>query len=154
MTRGGFGDLSRAAIWLCQVRRCRHQPCSSTTVTGASAGPQLWTQSVTPSPSVSSERSDMGTSACFTAPLYPRVAIITRDQPNRQCSRLICARLTDGSQTACPPRRVRWLARAAPAAQLGENFGMTIDPSAPTPPPILDAADALAELVAGNKRFV
>jgi len=31
---------------------------------------------------------------------------------------------------------------------------MTIDPSAPTPPPILDAADALAELVAGNKRFV
>ena len=31
---------------------------------------------------------------------------------------------------------------------------MTIDPSAPSPPPITNAADALAELVAGNKRFV
>jgi carbonic anhydrase len=31
---------------------------------------------------------------------------------------------------------------------------MTIDPSAPLPPPIVSAADALAELVAGNKRFV
>jgi carbonic anhydrase len=31
---------------------------------------------------------------------------------------------------------------------------MTTDPSAPTPPPITSAADALAELVAGNKRFV
>ncbi len=31
---------------------------------------------------------------------------------------------------------------------------MTTDPSAPLEPPILDANDALAELVAGNKRFV
>ena len=31
---------------------------------------------------------------------------------------------------------------------------MTTDPSAPLEPPILDADDALAELVAGNKRFV
>jgi carbonic anhydrase len=31
---------------------------------------------------------------------------------------------------------------------------MTIDPSAAAPPPIMNAADALAELVAGNKRFV
>ena len=31
---------------------------------------------------------------------------------------------------------------------------MTIDPSGAAPPPITDAADALAELVAGNKRFV
>ncbi|MFI5896448.1 carbonic anhydrase [Actinoplanes sp. NPDC051513] len=31
---------------------------------------------------------------------------------------------------------------------------MTIDPSAPQPAPIANAADALAELVAGNKRFV
>jgi carbonic anhydrase len=31
---------------------------------------------------------------------------------------------------------------------------MTTDPSAPHPPPITNAADALAELVAGNKRFV
>src|SRR3954451_14639556 len=31
---------------------------------------------------------------------------------------------------------------------------MTTDPSAPTPPPITSAADALDELVAGNKRFV
>lgn len=31
---------------------------------------------------------------------------------------------------------------------------MTIGPSAPSPPAITNAADALAELVAGNKRFV
>jgi carbonic anhydrase len=31
---------------------------------------------------------------------------------------------------------------------------MTIDPSAAAPPPITNAEDALAELVAGNKRFV
>ena len=31
---------------------------------------------------------------------------------------------------------------------------MTIDPSAAAPPPIASAEDALAELVAGNKRFV
>jgi carbonic anhydrase len=31
---------------------------------------------------------------------------------------------------------------------------MTTDPSAPQSPPIINAADALAELVAGNKRFV
>jgi len=31
---------------------------------------------------------------------------------------------------------------------------MTTDPSAPPSPPIIDPSDALAELVAGNKRFV
>src|SRR6188768_2822706 len=49
---------------------------------------------------------------------------------------------------------VTCLALAVPSAELGENSFMTIDPSAPQPPPITNAADALAELVAGNKRFV
>jgi carbonic anhydrase len=37
---------------------------------------------------------------------------------------------------------------------MDENSPMTTDPSAPPEPPVTSAADALAELIAGNKRFV
>ena len=51
-------------------------------------------------------------------------------------------------------RAVIWLALAAPAAELGENRRHDRRPVGPAAPPIIDPADALAELVAGNKRFV
>lgn len=51
-------------------------------------------------------------------------------------------------------RNVSCLALPVHLTELNENSYMTLAPSAPTPPPITNAADALAELVAGNKRFV
>src|SRR5882724_11359398 len=111
----------------------------------------------------------MGTSASRTGPVVPtgnkhrsRSPGLPLVRPDRRSPRFVLrfrpvteVERLDGRPRGhlARSRNVSCLALPVPGPELGENPRMTIDPSAAAPPPIMNAADALAELVAGNKRF-